>query len=363
MIKNILFINTLFLIYLLILFISKGKIFYYRFDKTLLNKYFLSQDIPNEVAGKRVFLSDEEIYISSGYLYAKGHNPINYNFAYPPLTKYLIGFSIIYFNNPYLVQLIFGTLLIILTYTFSFLLFKNSFVSFLSSLLLTFDPLFINLSNNVLLDLSQSVFVLLYVTIFLKWPNNYFIQGIILGLLAATKFWPTPIFFTIFLFFYIYLQQKKLKLKNLFFSLVIAFFVYNLTYFKTFFDLKWHFNPIFFNLKVLKYHWYHNKTPIFGSTLFMFLTGYFKSWWDKYSILKVNEWIITWPLSLMVSLYIFFSSKVNKKIRFLYLLPFFYLLFISFQPPFNRYFIVILPFLYTYLSYFILSKFFSKDKF
>ena len=48
----------------------------------------LSQDIPHEVAGKRLFLSDSEIHIASGYLYALGNNPITFNFQHPPFIKY-----------------------------------------------------------------------------------------------------------------------------------------------------------------------------------------------------------------------------------------------------------------------------------
>ncbi len=122
-------IGLLIIFYLIILFIFQKKVFTYQFDKKLLKRYFLSQDIPNEVPGKRIFLSNEEIYITIGYLYAIGKNPINYNFAYPPFTKYLFDISVIYLNNPYWVQIFFGIILITSTYLMGIILFKNFLVS------------------------------------------------------------------------------------------------------------------------------------------------------------------------------------------------------------------------------------------
>ncbi len=349
--KKVHFFLVVFLIffYLITLFIFQRKVFTYQFDKKLLERYFLSQDIPHEVPGKRLFLSDEEIYIATGYLYATGDNPINYNFAYPPLTKYLFGLSVIYLNNPYWVQIFFGIILITFTYFMGIALFKNFIVSFISCLFLIVDPLFIFLSSNALLDLSQAAMGLIYFLTVLLWPKKFILHGIVLGLFAATKFWPTPIIFILFLCFYNILR-KKFYLKKLLISLLIAFVVYNFFYLKTYIDSNWQFNPIFFLLKIFKFHFHHNRSPLFGSTFLLFISGHFKSWWGKFDIVRSNQWSIFWPLSLISSIFLFIKNrrKVIDKFKLIFLFPLFYLIFISFQPPFTRYFIVILPFLYLF---------------
>lgn len=109
---------------------------------------------------------------------------------------------------------------------------------------LIIDPLFIFLSSNAFLDLGQATIGLIYFLTVLLWPKKFILHGIVLGLFAATKFWPTPIIFIFFLSFY-NLQRKKFYFKKLIASLIIAFFVYNFFYLKTYIDSAWRFNSIF----------------------------------------------------------------------------------------------------------------------
>src|SRR3989338_10284003 len=87
--------------YLVNLLIRKPEIFSFKFDNALIDRYFLSQDIPREVPGKRLFLSDADVDLATGYLYAQGKDPSLFNFEHMPLIKYLYGFSVILFDNPY----------------------------------------------------------------------------------------------------------------------------------------------------------------------------------------------------------------------------------------------------------------------
>ncbi len=116
--KNWLLVFFIICFYLFSLSIQKPEIFTFKFDKTLIDRYFLSQDIPHEVPGKRLFLSDADVDLATGYLYATGSDPSLYNFEHMPLIKYLYGFSVLLFNNPYPVTVTFGMLLIVLYYYF-----------------------------------------------------------------------------------------------------------------------------------------------------------------------------------------------------------------------------------------------------
>ena len=159
--KDLLSIVLIVFLYLSVLLLTHKEIFNYHFDQKLIKRYFLSQDIPHEVAGKRLFLSDEDIYIASGFLYVKGEDPSGYNFDHPPLLKYLFGYAIILFANPYHVQILLGAELLLLVYYTGLKIYKSTSVSILSCLFLIVDPLFIDSSTHVMLDLGEVVFLLL----------------------------------------------------------------------------------------------------------------------------------------------------------------------------------------------------------
>lgn len=273
--------------YLLLLFLTEKEIFSYRFNHKLIERYFLSQDITHEVPGKRLFLSDGEIYLAAGYLYAKGNDPTLYNFEHPPLIKYLFGFSILIFNSPYPVQIMLGVGLLVLLYLLGLRVYRSDLVSLLACLFLLTDPLFLDISSQPLLDLGQTVFALLYTIFVFYFPNNYVFQGTSLALFAGTKFWASPLFFiTTFTVYNLY--KKKFRLKNFILHLIIAFFVYSLFYLKTFMINKGNFNIIFLILKVFKYRIQHNVSSFFGSSLILFFTGYFKSWWGTKEFIRGN---------------------------------------------------------------------------
>jgi len=359
-------VNMFFLItvYLLILFIFKKDIFFYKFDKKLINRYFLSQDITHEVPGKRLFLSDGDIHIASGYLYVTGKSPIDYNFQHPPFIKYLFGLSTLFFNNPLVIQIILGGLLIFFTYFIGLKIFKLSIVSFLACLFLIIDPLFIDLSTSPLLDLGQGVFLLLYFILIFFYEDNYIFQGISLGLLFASKFWGGSLFFVGMISAYLF-YKKQLNFKKYFFHLVVGFLTFSLVYLKTFIDLQGKFNIIFFEAKTLKYWLNHSVASSFGSSLILFLSGFYKSWWGKKEIIHLGVWTILWPIGLISSMIFSFKLFIKKKINykfFIGIIPILYLFYLGVQAPFPRYFILILPFIYLILgeNIFILYKKISK---
>lgn len=64
----------LFILFLVFSYFKNPDIFKYRFDEGLIDNYFRSQDIEDkeDKIKDRIFLSDSEIYLATGYLYAKG---------------------------------------------------------------------------------------------------------------------------------------------------------------------------------------------------------------------------------------------------------------------------------------------------
>jgi hypothetical protein len=334
----------------LLLLFKYPQVFNYKFNQSLVHDYLRSQDIndPLGLIKDRIILSDSDIYIATGYLYAKGGDPTNYNFQHPPLVKYLFGFSTLLTRNPFYVQIFFGLALLLLTYFLGIKLFKNTAVSLVGAGLLLIDPVFGGMMNQALLDLGQAVFALAYVILMLFYPESYIMQGLILGFFAASKFWSTAILFVILIFaFKLFIRKEKINIKKAGLSFVIAFVIFSLTYLKSFLNAGGLFNIFFFLAKDLRFMLVHNSASSFGGPVILFITGFFAPWWQK-GVVRAMDWSFLWPVSLVSSIFLALKTKIRDIKSFVFLFPVTYLLLTSTQVPFTRYFIIILPF--TYLS-------------
>lgn len=347
--------------YLSLLFNFRREIFNYRFSDNIVKRYFCSQNIPYQPPCKRIFLSDEEIYIATSYLYIKGADPAGaaYNFQHMPFLGYLFGLFILYFKNPYFLQIIFSGFYLLLAYFLAIKIFKNRVISLLTVFLVLNDPLFLDISSHIFYDLGQAVFAMLYFysLLFLKSP---IISGIFLGLFATSKYYGAAIFFVLFLNFYLFVK-KEFFWKNFFAHFLVAFIVFCLVYIKTFINHKFLFNIFFFQLKLLKYWINHSITNLPFASIILFLTGFFKKWWEDYRFTWINTWTLLWPISFFTELYLlrnfikikkFNLKKIDVK-TLVFALPIIYLLYLGSQAPFVRYFIIFLPFSYMSLSYFL----------
>lgn len=309
-----------------------------KFDPMVVNRYLKSQDILdiNGDIKDRVMVSDEEIYIASGYLYANGAKPTDYNFQHPPLIKYLFGMSSIYLSLPLLPNIFFGAILLFEIYLLGDLIFKNKLIGLFASLLLLIDPVFKEVSIYALLDLGQMVFILGFIITTFFWKKHWIGQGVLLGLATASKFYSPVIIFLGIIYLY-KMFTKQFELRKEVSMLFVALVTFALTYAISF--MNGGFNLIFHQAKIIKFMIEHNHAIRWGEVITMFFGGY-----------------ILWSILFFVNLYHLFRSKVSDPVFLLCILPTTYYLLLTFQLPFTRYFILILPFLYLNLCQFILSK-------
>jgi len=356
--KHWLFIILLLGTYLLKLFFVYPEIFNYRFNKSLVDKYFCSQDITREVPCPRVFLSDGDLHIAAGYLYIKGYDPSQYHFQHTPFLKYIYGLTILLFQNPYYLEITLVMLYLIVSYIFTVKVFKSNAVATLTAILLSLGPLLRILAGDLSFDVGQAILMLLYGMAVLLRPKNFILQGVLLALFAGAKFWGAVPFFVV-VFNGFNLVNKKFYWKKFILQMIVAFFVFSLFYTVTFINNKGNFNIIFFQLKIFKYWITHSlsKTPF--ASLILFLTGYYKSWWEMKEIVQGEVWNLLWPLSFIVASYKLFKDvvkrQINKKTLFAFI-PIAYLFYLGPQAPFVRYFILILPFFYSTLINEIISN-------
>ncbi len=309
-----------------------------KFDPMVVNRYLKSQDILdiNGDIKDRVMVSDEEIYIASGYLYANGAKPTDYNFQHPPFIKYLFGMSAKYFNLPLLPNIIFGAILLFEVFHLGSLVFKNRLIGFLASVLLLIDPVFKEVTIYALLDLGQMIFILGFIITTFFWKKHWIGQGVLLGLATASKFYSPVVIFLGIIYLYKILT-KQFSLKKEIAVLLVGFITFSLCYIKAF-----PFNIFFEQAKIIKFMLEHNHAVEWGGIISMFFGGY-----------------ILWPILFFVNLYQLFRSKVSDPVFLLCILPTTYYLLLTFQLPFTRYFILILPFLYLSLSKLICEKLLS----
>jgi len=331
---NLKFILVLTLSFFVFVFLNKQKLFE-SFDSEMVSRYLRSQDILDETSRikDRIFVSDEEIYIASGYLYANGARPTEYNFQHPPFIKYLFGLSSKYFNMPLIPNIIFAGILIFEVFLLGKLVFKNELIGLVASLLLMFDPVFREVTVYALLDLGQIVFILGFIITTFFWKKNWVGQGVLLGLALASKFYsPVVIFYCLIVLYK--LAIKQLTINHEVKVLAFAFLAFSICYFKSF-----PFNIIFYQAKIVKFMLDHNQAVEWGGVLKMFFGGYF-----------------LWPILFFVNLYQLFRSKFASVQFLLFLIPISYFLILMFQLPFTRYFILILPFLYLSFGNFLIKK-------
>ena len=140
--------------------------------------------------------------------------------------------------------------------------------------------------------------------------------------------------------------------------------MFSLIYIKSFIVRGGKFNIVFFELKILKYYLNNNMANVFGSSLMLFLSGYFKSWWGNKAILRDSNWSIFWVIGLVCTLISATKEIYHKRVNIRLLissLPIIYLVYLGAQAPFSRYFLLILPFIYTILSQMIFRKFFNPS--
>lgn len=339
-------------LYIFFLYAFKTHVFFYQFNPQFIDRYLNSQDIFGAVPDQRVFISDEDIYLATSYLFITGSDPSAFDSEVPPFGKYLLGLSILLFDNPYPAQIALGICLIILTFYLGVKVFNSSLIGFIASLLLVADPLFLDISSRVLLDLSQAVFMLAYIWAVIYNPKNFILQGVILGLFAGTKFWVTPLFFVILIAIY-QIYHNKFNLKGFFSHLTVSFIVYALLYSRSYLLTGGEFNLLWHVLKTFKYRIQHNISSVPGASVFMFATGFYRSWWGNGDVLRSSVWSFLWPLGLLVSVISSLKKIQAKKIDLglvVSAVPLLYLMFLGVQAPFSRYLLLVLPFAYLSLS-------------
>lgn len=305
------------------------------------NRYLKSQWVDPQ---SKEPIGDDGLYAYAGWAYIKGADPTTINAEMPPLGKYLIGLSIIIFQNQNFFSLLTGILVLYCFYKLNFLILKNNFWALLAVVLFSLEPLFYQQLRAPYLDTLYLLFLLFVFYFLLK--EKFFLLAISLGLMAATKNTvSTFILVSSTCGLYLFIRQRK-NFAPFLVSLPLSIMVLFLTYSRYF--LLGHGFREFLGVQkwILNFYVVGAKGTV-GMVFAMLLLNKWSTWWN--GIIKISEWQITWPILLIAGIWSLVSSILKRKGDRLSLIVIWlviYLIFLSFIPVWPRYFLLIIPFMY-----------------
>lgn len=332
---------------LALIIVSSSK-FSAKYDTAYWQKEFPFSQVV--MGGKAThFLSDEELYAILGYKYVRGEDPAKLHAEVPPLGKYLIGLSIITFGNENIVNLILGLLSLILLYQIGLVVLKQKTLALLAVLLESLDSEFRYLVTTSNLDVPQIFLISFSMLMFIKGLKNHRLlplASLSLGLLMATKFYFNGILLGFVYFLFLLINRKFTPFVHFTLSLPWIAVGYILPYLVTIVK-----NPdIIEFLKFQRYltsWWAGNARVPFGGIWSIITTGWWRTWWEGPTYIKVAEWNFLWPtvtaLGLLSIIKIIKSKNQAARLSWLWCAT--YLTFASFISAFPRYLLAVFPFL------------------
>lgn len=212
---------------LIIFLVLHNNYFLRPFDPVYFGKlYSESQYVLGDLS--KGGIGDDGLYAYAGYHYVFNRgNVADINFEHPPLGKYLIGLSILIFRNENVINIIYFTLILLVTYKIAIFLFHDDLLAIISAAILSFDPLINDHLIRSLLDLPFTLFFLTALYMFLKAlkkTNYLYLSFFFWGAAFATKFFPFFIIIYLYLLVTFYLFQKKKIFSFIKASLIVPVF-------------------------------------------------------------------------------------------------------------------------------------------
>lgn len=330
-----------------------------------------SYDHSQYVQKKNPEIIPDEIFESfAAGTFIRGLNPILIVHDQPPLGRYIIGFSILLFNNQ-------NTIVILLLFSaglgvflIGHIVLKNALLALIPLGIFINEPLFLNkLIFTPLLEPIQLPFIIFTLYFFLRSITSkryfwwYIATGIMLGFVISTRFFILGLVEYIAMFFYLLLHFKVSKRTILFLFVVpLSLVILLASYIKTF-QSGYSFIQV---LGIQKYILAYHKSKFIEAFSFWDLLFFnrWHTWWGDKLIISDIHWMITWPIAYGLTLLSCFTI-VRKKSAFSYaetvlvLWIFAYSLMLSTGYTSTRYFLPLLPFLYI-LAVAFLKRFIEK---
>ncbi len=313
-------------------------------------------------------MPDNALYNFCAGYYLRGGNPILVNPEHPPLGKYFLSLSVLFFQNTRIATYFFFYLTLLAFFLLARLILKNFNLALVTTLLFSFEKLFSNqLRYPPVLSIFQLCFILFSFFFFIQWlktkkRKDLVLASLSLGITASVMFFITAL--VIFVSWVLFLLVKKRWQQT--FSLVFwvglsTYLVLSLSYLRVLLEEP---NP----LKALSIQkwilWFHQgKLTSIGTIWPLIYFNRWQTWWADRAIISDPQWWFGLPILFtfaFVFALIYWLKKIkDEKLELILFWFLIYSLFISFGQANIRYLLPILPFLYLILIKF-LSIFFRE---
>lgn len=305
-------------------------------------------------------LPDETIYAYAAWRYMHGENPAVFNADQPPLGKYFIGLSEIYFNNERITGPIFNILSLAALFVLSLLILKNYLWSITLVAFFSFEKLFmVQMLYAPLLDNIQLFFILLSFIFYIMSRDKigYLIPAFVsLGLVMSTKFWVTG--FMIFIIWFVYGALSKNISRLVLFVLTapLSIITMMVVYLPSF--LQGDSVKNFFGVQHYIYAFHQGKFNFDPTAVWdLLLLNRWHVPWEN-AVKQSTDWQWTWPLitSLSVLAIVKIIKSRNNLVKgqglfSIWIIIYFGLLSVGTVLP--RYLLPVLPALYVLSFWFI----------
>ncbi len=310
-------------------------------------------------------MSDEDLRTFAAIEYIQGKDPSVVNFEDPPLGKYLLGLSYLFLGNILFVQFAASLGILLLTYLLARRLPLPLPHSLLPSLILVFDPLFVERVKTVNLEMIQLLFMLAAFFFLVRRKQSLlslFLLGLAVGGVMASKVFFVGLLLLFYSCFILFLHRHTKRVSSVIFVSLGSLLVYLGSY-----SIYFAFHSVsdFLRLHIDIIRLYRSYLPEYPwfEIWRILLLGKWRTWFATPPIQPVSEYWIAWPIAAVLTASLFFAKR-NWKIPLqppTVLLDWIitYLLFQSIHVVFPRYILLVLPVFYILairqLAYFISS--------
>lgn len=322
--------------------------------KALKNLYYSSQYAKKDHPS---IIPDEALESFAGGIFLEGLNPILIVHDQPPLGRYIIALSIFLFDNASTIIVPLLCFSILGIYLLSYKVLSNIFTALIPVGIFSNEPLFINkLFYNPLLEPIQLPFIIFSIYFFIvgldkKKPIPWFaLSSIMLGFVISIRFFILGLALLMAMLA-IFLVEKGISKKMMYFlfTLPLSLVVLVCSYTKTL-QAGYSVLQIF---GIQKYILFYQKSKFILPFSFwdLILFNRWHTWWGSNAILSDPQWILIWPIALIITL-LYLVLYILKKISFsmsekiLLSWVFFLCCMLSVGYTSTRYFLPLLPFLY-----------------
>lgn len=318
----------------------------------LKNAYYTSQYVTKINPG---IIPDQTMEAFAGGAFIRGANPILIVYDQPPLGIYLIGLSVILFDNSLTTSVILLTFSALGVFLIAKESLKNRFLALIPLAIFINEPLFLNTMINLpLIEPIQLPFIFFSLYFFIRAirSNNYgrwfVLTSFMLGAVISIRFFVLGAFLLLALSAFLLLEKNFKKGFTFALTLPIAILVLIASYFKTILDGY----PILgvFGIQKFIYVYHKSQLGIPWSFWDLILFNRWHTWWADRSISSDSQWIIIWPVSVVLSfgflLIKIFRKKLEDVDRVILLWIISYSALLSLGNVSVRYFMPLTPFIY-----------------